>query len=638
MKPLRIFVPITKVDAAKRLVFGKIAAQEEDHAGETFDYDSSKPNFQKWSDAMSKASDGKNLGNVRVMHTAKAAGKMVDMAYNDDEKTIEGCAKIVDDDEWKKVEEGIYTGFSMGGSYARKWKDAKTGANMYTANPVEVSLVDAPCIKSATFDYIKADLTHEMRKFIPWEPSSAEIAAKATELAKAGTGSTWVDHIEAARKALVDTRAGMDAPIDAEMVKAMERTVTKETHTTHEKMDDGAAAGAQAKDENKVTGDNTQNKGDNEGDNPKKGDDAKVDGLAGENEEADDDGKAPAKDAKAAGDKKDEEEVEKARTVVAQKWLSTDGKPFDKKEDCVKHQLTLDKPVNALTKAVAELTTAVKGDVKPEDPLRKVLEARPEGTRDLALFAKLLPMLEKAATDQKGDVLRKSMWDVGSFASVLMSLSNIQSTLQYEAEREKDSSAVPMELKTQIASLVSTFLKVAAEESAEMLASMPGGEMITIDATADPEVAVAAANAYKAIQPDVLAKVGARNSGADKKRLQGMHDYLVELGVACAPETAEKLAKAVGENATLEKVISDALPAIEALKKDIELLKAQPMPGGPSRLNVVEKGGAQEPVAAGTNDFEALMSKLTPDQISMALIKLAQQGGKAMHDRGTIKG
>ena len=41
-----------------------------------------------------------------------AAGKIFAIAFDDEAKRIEIAAKIVDDDEWRKIEEGVYTGLS----------------------------------------------------------------------------------------------------------------------------------------------------------------------------------------------------------------------------------------------------------------------------------------------------------------------------------------------------------------------------------------------------------------------------------------------------------------------------------------------------------------------------------------------
>ena len=98
------------------------------------------------------------------MHGPVAAGKVTEITFNDAEKQIEICAKVVDDAEWTKVLEGVYTGFSQGGSYERRWTDAD-GRTRYTAAPSEISLVDLPCLPEATFEMIKADGTSEQRRF-----------------------------------------------------------------------------------------------------------------------------------------------------------------------------------------------------------------------------------------------------------------------------------------------------------------------------------------------------------------------------------------------------------------------------------------------------------------------------------------
>lgn len=153
-----LFIPIAKVDAARREVWGYGAEERPDKAGEIMDYDTSKPMFMAWSDGMAKASDGKSLGNVRSMHSNVAAGRLVHFEPQDDVKKIYIGAHIVDDAEWAKVEAGVYTGFSVGGSYAKRWTDpANNRLKRYTAAPSEISLVDSPCMYGATFELVKAD-------------------------------------------------------------------------------------------------------------------------------------------------------------------------------------------------------------------------------------------------------------------------------------------------------------------------------------------------------------------------------------------------------------------------------------------------------------------------------------------------
>lgn len=161
---MQIFARLTKVDEASRTVSGVIANEAADRSGEVFDYASSKPLFEKWSQSFAKATGGKSVGNVRAMHGATAAGKLSTLNMDDASKSITVDAKIVDDNEWQKVQQGVYTGFSIGGKYAKKWADGDL--TRYTAEPFEVSLVDLPCNPEAQFTVIKADNSQEMRKFV----------------------------------------------------------------------------------------------------------------------------------------------------------------------------------------------------------------------------------------------------------------------------------------------------------------------------------------------------------------------------------------------------------------------------------------------------------------------------------------
>jgi hypothetical protein len=191
MDDMNIFVPITKIDAAQRLVYGVVTAETPDISGEVCDYASTKPFYQKWSRNFASATDGKSLGNLRAMHSNVAAGKLVEIAFNDEHKRIEICGKVVDDAEWEKVEQGVYTGFSQGGRYLKRWPDPDEPAlTRYTAEPMEVSLVDHPCLPEATFAVIKADGSTELRKF---KDNPLHAAALAETLAKIGARHSKAD-------------------------------------------------------------------------------------------------------------------------------------------------------------------------------------------------------------------------------------------------------------------------------------------------------------------------------------------------------------------------------------------------------------------------------------------------------------
>jgi hypothetical protein len=175
MSDLNMFIPITKVDAQRRLVYGVATAEAEDRAGEICDYASTKPLYQKWSQEIAQSSGGKSRGNLRAMHGNVAAGKVTALNFNDKKKQIEICAKVVDESEWNKVKEGVYTGFSQGGTYARRWTD-EDGRARYTAAPSEISLVDLPCLPQARFEMVKTDGSREWRYFVKDAGALAQLA------------------------------------------------------------------------------------------------------------------------------------------------------------------------------------------------------------------------------------------------------------------------------------------------------------------------------------------------------------------------------------------------------------------------------------------------------------------------------
>ena len=211
MTDMNLFIPITKIDAAKRLVYGVVTAEKPDVTGEVCDYASTKPLYQKWSQKFAAATDGRSLGNLRAMHSNVAAGKLVEIAFNDEARRIEICGKVVDAAEWQKVEEGVYTGFSQGGRYLKRWPDPDEPKLMrYTAEPLEVSLVDHPCLPEATFAVIKADGSTELRKFKPatlyTHGDFREAVALGAELGKIGARHSKADkeRIKKSHDLLVD--------------------------------------------------------------------------------------------------------------------------------------------------------------------------------------------------------------------------------------------------------------------------------------------------------------------------------------------------------------------------------------------------------------------------------------------------
>lgn len=184
-----MFIPLLKAVSASRLLYGSID-ETPDRAGEVLDYASARPAFEAWSAGMQKASGGKSFGNIRAQHDPKkAAGLLTEISFDDEARRISFVAHIVDDQEWEKCEAGVYTGFSPGGSYAKRWQDG--AYRRYTPKVGELSIVDVPCIPTAGFDLTKADGTTESVPFIiaqAYEPGNDATKARAFEMAKAARG------------------------------------------------------------------------------------------------------------------------------------------------------------------------------------------------------------------------------------------------------------------------------------------------------------------------------------------------------------------------------------------------------------------------------------------------------------------
>lgn len=167
---MKIFAQIRKVDEQKRLVYGRAAQEVPDRTDEIFDYATSKPHFEAWSKSFSDATDGKSQGNIRAMHGKVSAGIVKEISFEDTEKAIDIAAHINDDQEWKKVLDGNYTGFSIGGSYIGDRVTEKIGGKeikRYTASPTEISIVDSPCIPTARFFEVVKLTVHSLKSPLP---------------------------------------------------------------------------------------------------------------------------------------------------------------------------------------------------------------------------------------------------------------------------------------------------------------------------------------------------------------------------------------------------------------------------------------------------------------------------------------
>lgn len=183
-----LFAQAFKIDATKREVWGYITTSSVDRANERCDYWAMKPLIQRWSNEAlqaSKATGQESYGNVRTMHPKNltiagvAAGKLIALKFDDANQRVLAGAHITDDADWRKCENGTYTGFSIGGHYVLPKIKEPDGAWKVVINPTEVSLVDRPCNPECRFTAVKADGLEEMRAFASTDPNvpMPEIAA-----------------------------------------------------------------------------------------------------------------------------------------------------------------------------------------------------------------------------------------------------------------------------------------------------------------------------------------------------------------------------------------------------------------------------------------------------------------------------
>jgi phage head maturation protease len=144
---MKIYLPIAKVDAASRMVYGYASTEARDDQGEIV-------KREALADALG---DYMKFGNIREMHQLSAVGKAKNAEVDD--KGLYLGAKVVDDRAWDKVMEGVYSGFSIGGKVLeRAAGDSKT-INKLRLD--EISLVDRPANPEAVFDCWKRSAASE---------------------------------------------------------------------------------------------------------------------------------------------------------------------------------------------------------------------------------------------------------------------------------------------------------------------------------------------------------------------------------------------------------------------------------------------------------------------------------------------
>lgn len=135
---MRLFLPIAKVDAEQRMVYGYASTEAKDDQDEIVT-----------KSALDAAlGDYMKFANIREMHQLSAVGTAKEAAIDD--KGLYVAAKIIDPLAWEKVRSGVYKGFSIGGRVLERNPSDPATITALALN--EISLVDRPANPEAVFD------------------------------------------------------------------------------------------------------------------------------------------------------------------------------------------------------------------------------------------------------------------------------------------------------------------------------------------------------------------------------------------------------------------------------------------------------------------------------------------------------
>jgi hypothetical protein len=589
---MNIFLPLSKVDSIEGIIYATAALEEPDRAGEIFDYGTSKPHFEKWSEGIAKATDGKSVGNVRAMHSNISAGKVTSIAFDDESKKIDVVIKINDANELKKLADGNYTGVSIGGKYAKRWPDeGDKKLTRYTAEPSEISIVDLPCMPGATFSCVKDDGSTEMRKFHVTEPPLAVVPSVETPPAPEYTGPEQV------WKAKDGQTFGTKA-----LAKAHDDEVTKSAAPVTPASQLAAA----------------------------------LDGLKGDVAKLGD---------PAAIAKKDFTDEERKKLASSGEAMSDGSYPIQNTSD-------LKNAIQAFGRAKDKKGTKahIKTRAKALGAENELPDSWKDGADKACRFGDLRKGLETVARlaclIQELDWLQSSTEYEATYEqdnstvpeSLKQNIATLSATLRAMVEEETNE-------------LLDHDEAIEFGELLEMSAAPKGHDALvkTLGAKAPSLLAKAGmrhgksdaenlAKAHDAISAMGVAKcsgmgkAGARHSKADAQHLLDAHNSLCKAGADCPAkdepkeeDDAEKLAagalaKALGEEknktAELEKTMSETVAAITELRAQVAKFAKVPMPRPHERNTIaVTKGDPESPFA--------LLAKLSPEERNEVLKEYA---------------
>lgn len=656
MKP--VFFQITKVDEEKRLVIGQACAEVPDLSGEIFDYATSKPYFEAWSAKIAEDTGGKSFGNVRSMHSNVAAGKVAEPLYfDDDHKAINITAKVVDNNEWEKVLEGVHTGFSIGGSYVNQWPDGDL--TRYTADPSEISLVDRPCIPTAKFfDVVKADgsiIQKAFKEKVMGRQTAVTVDQLTDEMAALLKGGDLneSDMLAAIRKALADKQ--IDSLVFGK--KDYSDDQRKEMAANGEAMSDGSfpikngtdlhnaiQAHGRAKDPDAAK-EHIKSRAKSLGMEDQLPDDWKDDGKASKVRKSDDPSGAGITNASTdtTGDF--------GGSGAAQADNMAANTPGGRADTAQASVTMLPTPSVGQTVSLNVAGDDVKGTITSTDddtvsittdngvfqavPKTDLKAGEPGSGVDFAITGEMKTADKSlsAANLHKGAflALKKGMYGVGCFSAILADIDWFQRDTEWETEYEGDDSELPANIKAWLAQGAKLLQAYVAEEVGELIGA-DGAAVQTADMIADDLLFLAAQSGElgktAAFQYAVTRKM-AKRAGTDSAARALEHDVTKKLSTVGA-----KFEKAVGDAAALRKQLDakteELAKAVTA--RDEALAKARKLEAEarkPALLDVTKQadhfnGAGSEPEKK--EEVKDSFGKV--DDVASAFKQVHKSGGK----------
>jgi|HigsolmetaAR202D_1030399.scaffolds.fasta_scaffold00010_71 Phage head maturation protease len=261
-----LFTPIAKQDTEQRIVYGIASTDTLDNQPGVMDGVSYAGDIVDPSAVKDALDDYLQWANVREMHNPVAAGTAIAADVINGKLML--AVKVVDDTAWKKVREGVYKGFSIGGRVLKavleKLPDGRYVRRILKLLLTEISLVDRPAnpdarilvFKGTAMDKEEEEKTEESPQALAALQKLAEKVAPQLQLQKASADpAKIVALIQAARNecelggdmqgAQLYTQAialVMQASGEADATTEASETETSETETSEVVESAGAVA------------------------------------------------------------------------------------------------------------------------------------------------------------------------------------------------------------------------------------------------------------------------------------------------------------------------------------------------------------------------------------------------------------